>query len=160
MSNVAQLALEGGDPRDPHHPVLGNADPVESRLLHSSHDPNVSFEEYMYYASITRVEEKEANARHVSIQGPKTFKSVVMNRFSKGHHDSVAVDSPADSGSANGEKTASDEKSAAPATRNLGNVSDADWKNASRAVRTAGWSGVFYLITVCQTPDNSEARSC
>ncbi|CAG8978706.1 hypothetical protein HYALB_00004689 [Hymenoscyphus albidus] len=31
--------------------------------------------------------------------------------------------------------------------RDFGNVSVAEWKNASRAIRTAGWSSIFYLIT-------------
>ena len=146
MSNPSGLALEGGDPRDPHHVMVGGSVPTETELIHASHNPNVSFEEYIYYAAITRAEEKAANERHVAAMGPKTFKSVIMNRFSKGHVEPAAIDSPAEL-SSSGEKDGLDEKAVSPANRNLGGVSDTEWKNASRAVRTAGWSGVFYLIT-------------
>jgi hypothetical protein len=163
MNQMANLALEGGDPRDPTHPVAtiahGNQS-VEQQQIHAIHDHSVTFEEYMYYAAITRAEEKEANARFVAAAGPKvhkahqdfssaqllivqqTFKSVIMNRFSKGNTGSHAIDSPV------GEKNGYDEKNGVTIPqRNLGNVSDAEWKNASRAVRTAGWTSVFYLIT-------------
>lgn len=99
----------------------------------------------------TRAEEKSANERFVAAAGPKTFKSVVMNRFSNSKGDEgreqQSIDSPAETGS-NGEKNAYDEKGAlADPNRTWGNVSDSEWKHASRAVRTAGWTSVFYLIT-------------
>jgi hypothetical protein len=144
--NNAALALEGNDPRDPAHPAFGNNEPVETQLLHASHNSNVSFEEYIYYATITRAEEKIANERYVAAAGPKTFKSVIKNRFSKGQQEPAAIDSPTDASSM-GEKNGVDEKSVVPAPRNLGGVTDSEWKNASRAVRTAGWSSVFFLIT-------------
>jgi hypothetical protein len=71
-----------------------------------------------------------------------------MNRFSKGstgHTDNRPPTYFANDGSPTGVKY--DEKGVALPQRNLGNVPDADWKNASRAVRTAGWTSVFYLIT-------------
>jgi hypothetical protein len=153
MNQMANLALEGGDPRDPTHPIEtithGNK-PVETELIRAIHDSSVTFEEYMYYGAITRAEEKAANERYVAAAGPKTFKSVVMNRFSKGQtteaHSLDSPGSPADNSSP-GEKNGYDEKAVAPADRNWGNVSDGEWKNASRAVRTAGWTSVFYLIT-------------
>jgi hypothetical protein len=85
MCSNAGLALEGNDPRDPSHAILGDNEPVETQLLHNIHDPSVTFEEYIYYATITRAEEKIANERYVAAAGPKSFKSVVKNRFSKGH---------------------------------------------------------------------------
>ncbi|KAH6711122.1 transmembrane amino acid transporter protein-domain-containing protein [Leptodontidium sp. 2 PMI_412] len=144
MSTPAGLALEGNDPRDPTHPAFHNNQPVETQLLHGSHDPSVTFEEYMYYAAITRAEEKAANEQHVAAMGPKTIKSVLKNRFSKGHV--ATVSSPTDHGSTT-EKNGIDGVLASPGNQNLGLVSEAEWKNASRAVRTAGWSSVFYLIT-------------
>jgi hypothetical protein len=141
----AGLALEV-DPRDAHHPVTGpGAEPIETQLLHGIHDPKITFEEYMYYGAITRAEEKAANERYVEAAGPKTIKTVLMNRFSKGKVEPLPVDSPTGTGS-NEEKNGIDEKGMIP-QRSLGGVSDNEWKNASRAVRTAGWSSVFYLIT-------------
>jgi len=150
MATPAALALEGNDPRDPAHPVVGDNKPVETQLLHNIHDPSVTFEEYIYYATITRAEEKIANERYVADAGPKSFKSIIKNRFSKGHQELATPDSPTTDNNSNGERTDLDEKGntdIVPTRRNLGGVSDSEWRNASRAVRTAGWSSVFYLIT-------------
>jgi hypothetical protein len=148
--NAAGLQLEGNDPRDPAHPALGDNEPVETQLLHGIHDPSVTFEEYIYYATITRAEEKIANGRYVAAAGPKSFKSVIKNRFSKGQKEPAALDSPTTDNNSTGEKSEYDENGetgVVPTRRNLGGVSDSEWRNASRAVRTAGWSSVFYLIT-------------
>ncbi|TVY42532.1 N amino acid transport system protein [Lachnellula subtilissima] len=142
-TNLSSLALEA-DPRNPDHPVVAaGKHPIETELLKASHDHTVTFEEYAYYAAFTRAEEKEANERHVAAAGPKTIKSVIMSRFSKGTQE--PTNTPPESLST-GEKNGLDEKTMTP-DRNLGNVTDSEWKNASRAVRTAGWSSVFYLIT-------------
>lgn len=74
------MALEGGDPR--RESLVGDVR-VSDHAAGMTHDPSVTFEEYVYYAAITRAEEKAANEEYVRIAGPKTFKSVVMNRFSK-----------------------------------------------------------------------------
>jgi hypothetical protein len=152
--NNANLALEGGDPREPGHALVGDNVPLERQLLHSSHDPSVSFEEYMYYAAITRAEEKVDAERYKQLQGPKTFKSMIKNRFSRGQQPTEAhvPDSPVLDNGSTGEKGSHNEKGLTSVgnpqqNRNLGNVTDAEWKNASRAIRTAGWSSVFYLIT-------------
>ncbi|KAB5585646.1 transmembrane amino acid transporter family protein [Coniochaeta sp. 2T2.1] len=104
-----------------------------SSALHASahYDPSVSFEEYLYYAQITRAEEAEENVRHRALRGPTTLKSIIKDRFSKGHHVTAAT-------AIVGEKTDS--------TNIVTGVTEAEWKQASRAVRTAGWGGVFYLI--------------
>jgi hypothetical protein len=151
MSTMANLALEGGDPRNPEHPVITtSAEPIETQLLRASHDPSVTFEEYVYWASITRAEEKLENQKHIASAGPKTFKTIIKNRFSNYKAPNIAIDSPRSGSTA---EVATDEKSEkivgrpARAPGNLGGVSDAEYKSASRAIRTAGWSSVFYLIT-------------
>jgi hypothetical protein len=112
----------------------------------------------VYYASITRAEEKEENARHVAAQGPKTWKTMLKNRFSSYSAKAVEpqgrhIDASETVSSSEGEKTAiDDEKKIDPLSPTASptydmRVSEAEWKNASRAVRTAGWSSVFYLIT-------------
>ncbi len=150
---MSQGAVLGGDPRNAAHPVTRSAEPIETQLLHAIHDRSVAFEEYIYYAKITRAEEKISNERYVAAVGPKTFKSVLKNRFSKGttgfspHDGDDNSNSPTEANPASGEKSGfNDEKGVVP-QQNLGGVSDSDWHNASRAVRTAGWSGIFYLIT-------------
>jgi len=156
MNQMANLATEGGDPRNPEHPVLGQGnEPIETQFLRNAHDPSVTFEEYAYYASITRAEEKAENEKYVAAAGPKTFKSVIKGRFTN-YKAPVAVDSPSspsspsETGSTDEKNGFDDEKIAqqtALANRNAGGISDAEYKNASRAIRTAGWSSVFYLIT-------------
>lgn len=143
--SLAGLALEGGDPRDVHRPALSTALPVEHQLPRATHDPNVTFEEYIHYASITRAEEKERHSRLTAAAGPKTFSSVLKNRFSKGNVDSF--DTPPQRSSTSGEKNGNHEKAVGPANGDRSLVTDAEWKNASRAARTAGWSSVFFLIT-------------
>ena len=146
--NNAALAIGGGDPRDPNNIHRGSIDAVETQLGHATHDPNVTFEEYVYYAAITRAEEKADYGRMTAVNGPRTFKSTILNRFSKGK--TSTPDSPVDQSSAT-EKNGLDEKGIThPNGNHHGNhmrVTDSEWRNASRAVRTAGWSGVFYLIT-------------
>ncbi|TEY71225.1 hypothetical protein BOTCAL_0098g00140 [Botryotinia calthae] len=143
---MASLALEGGDPRDPHHPVTGGATATELTLP-SIHDPSITFEEYIYWAEITRAEEKVANEKFVAAQGPRNWKSTIKNRFSTGKAAKESFDTPPVTILASNEKDGLDEKSVVLGGPVQSTVSEAEWKNASRAVRTAGWSGVFYLIT-------------
>ncbi|KAI4594640.1 hypothetical protein KJ359_007730 [Pestalotiopsis sp. 9143b] len=84
------LALDGGDPRLNNN--VDNGVPAET---YSRRD--VSFEEYMYYAGITRAEEKEANTRYIETRGPKSFKKIVGARFSKGHSNGLATATPNES---------------------------------------------------------------
>jgi hypothetical protein len=94
-----------------------------------NHDPKVTFYEYKYYAEITRAEQDAANV-------PTT---------SSGEHGMMlpTMGTPADD-----EKSSDREGSqeALPAT-NPHIISDDEWMSASRAIRTATWLSVFYLIT-------------
>jgi len=122
---------------------------VEKAMIRAMHDSSVSFEEYIYYAKITRAEEKAAHEVYTSKQGKKTFSSVIKNRFSKGVvYDSPAEDAPTDAAHSDEKVDIADPNAAGVTpTRSGSHVSDAEWKRASRAVRTAGWSSVFFLIT-------------
>jgi hypothetical protein len=148
---AANLALEGGDPRDAHHPLAGDSQAIELAMLQSIHDPSITFEEYVYWAEITRAEEKAANERYIEARGPRTLKSTIMGRFTRGKDVHDSYDTPPAQSLAGDEKTGLGEKSVVPGgspeTAPRSAVTDAEWKRASRAVRTAGWSGVFYLIT-------------
>lgn len=151
---MANLALEGGDPRDTHHPVAGDAKAVELALLSSIHDPSITFEEYVYWAEITRAEEKLANERFIAAQGPRSWKNTLKNRFSTAKDVPESYGTPPATTLAPSDKDVIDEKTVIPGRSDhspkpvrTSAVTDAEWKTASRAVRTAGWSGVFYLIT-------------
>jgi hypothetical protein len=110
------------------------------------HDPNVPFEGYMYYASITRAEEKVNNEAFVAATGPKTLKSIILGRFSKGENAQI-VAAPASPQSEPTEKEIGfGDRETSPDLANP-TVTPEEWKRASRALRTCGWGSVFYLIT-------------
>ncbi|KAL1868424.1 hypothetical protein VTK73DRAFT_3690 [Phialemonium thermophilum] len=152
-----------------------------------SSDVDVSFEEYLYWASVTRAEERRANEEYRAVQGPMTMKTIIRGRFAKPpkppqpHGASLhppATDrehgrqatGPASSlrGSSLSEKTTrttsaststetlspSSGNASPPPTRvptapapRYPEITEAEWKTASRAFRTAGWGSVFYLVT-------------
>lgn len=102
----------------------------QQRLLH---DPNVTFEEYLFYAERTRTEEDraaEVNPARV------TLKSIFVPSASRG----VVSEGADGSWGAVTDLNLSD-----PAVR--ATISDEEWTNASRALRTASAAACFYLIT-------------
>jgi hypothetical protein len=48
----------------------------------------------MYYALITQKEEKITNEEYARLRGPKNVKSVLLGKFSKGHHATQSAPSP------------------------------------------------------------------
>ncbi|KAK8018150.1 transmembrane amino acid transporter protein-domain-containing protein [Apiospora marii] len=118
------LALDGGDLR---------ADPKDTVAFSHTEAPvdikSVALEEYLHYASITRAEEKAANERYRAAKAPLTWQAVVRERFSKRPSRRELHNDNSDGGQAR-----------------VGGEMEAEWKNASRAVRTAGRGGAFYLI--------------
>ncbi|KAF5505140.1 N amino acid transport system protein [Colletotrichum siamense] len=110
------------------------------------HDPNVTFEEYLYWASITRAEEQEANARYVQARGPVTIKSVIKDRFRKGDEHGQ-YESSGGAPDTREKSIGSDKTLVPPGEGVVGSVTQEEWKTASRAMRTAGWGAIFYLIT-------------
>ncbi|KAJ7269016.1 putative amino acid transporter [Mycena rebaudengoi] len=121
MAQPASLALEGGAPRlqhkidekvdanttSPASPARGGIPPHARGL----HDPDITFEEYYYYAQLTRQRRIRRQLRGMK---PICFPL----SFPPNH------------------KAASDTV-----------ISDEEWTNASRALRTATRGAAFYLIT-------------
>jgi hypothetical protein len=137
---IAALAADGGDPRMPHAqgPI-----PPSNRLLH---DPNVSFYEYMHYAKLTREEEEETFRTDPPTQG---IMQVLFPTKSAGGVTPIAI-SPGNGASEKevvpAEKNGTSEKEVGVPQQRI-EISEAEWTNASRAVRTASGSACFYLIT-------------
>lgn len=136
MAQPMSVALDRGDPRlhekerDAIDAVdYGTGSDTAIRPQHRKlHDPSVTFEEYYYYAQLTRAEEE---------QQPNTDKgrgwlSIIFPSKSDGGIKPVAVNVTEDA------KT--------DAQARLG-ISDEEWTNASRALRTATRGAIFYLIT-------------
>lgn len=136
---IAALAADGGDPR-----VHNGQGPIPSsnRLLH---DPNVSFYEYMRYAKLTREEEEETFGTNPPTQG---IMQVLFPTKSAGGVNPIAT-SPGNGASEKevvpAENGTSEKEVGVPQPRI--EISEAEWTNASRAVRTASGSACFYLIT-------------
>jgi hypothetical protein len=86
------------------------------------HDPDVTFEEYYYYAQRTREEEK-------TLESPVlNWREVVLRK--KSGHDAGNKEP--------GAHTSLTEENFANSSNRL-EISDEEWTNASRAYRTASW---------------------
>lgn len=140
---MANLALDGGDPRlhqaeHEKQDMIAAAAGPGGLLPHQRaiHDPSVSFEEYHHYAQKTRAEELNHPA---SGNETKLWSLLFPSKSSGG---AVRQNSTEDT---NGSSNGHDEKDRTLSTR--GPVSDEEWNNASRALRTATRGAIFYLIT-------------
>lgn len=136
MSQLANLAVEG-DPRlhEKEREIIDNL-AVQSpgtgiRPQHRKlHDTSVTFEEYHHYAQLTRAEEEESTTPETGVL------SIIFPSKSDGGVQQSTDGNQKDAGALN----ISD-----PATRMT--ISDLEWTNASRALRTATRGAIFYLIT-------------
>ena len=141
----ANMALEGGDPRekgiDAEQPQLAVS------TGHKHHDTSVTFEEYHYWAKIARADERYENPNHdYTIFGKVLKKSrhpPATAELAEANANVGVVDAigKSDSDEKVGEKDAQRQGSRVFA------VTDEEYVTASRAVRTATWGAVFYLIT-------------
>lgn len=120
-------------------------------------DTTVSFAEFTYWAKIERAEEREAERKHRELEGPWTFKKMIMNRFSKGiHHQNKKREEQARRAQEHREQglptvDVSNEKQAVDnadvGSASTVSVTDEEWKTAARALRTATWGSIFFLVT-------------
>lgn len=144
------------DPRG--HVLDPQADAIRERTwgLTARVDPTVTFEEYIYWAKIERAEEHEANKLYIADRGPTTFLSVLKGRFSKGiHAENAEKARKARELIAHGgmptTATTLDEKGQPVVSGSASSeemvVSPEEWKTAARALKTASWGTIFFLIT-------------
>ena len=150
--NMGNLALEGGDPRgnsisgthpDPIMGTPGTA--TTSALTHKLHDPNVSFEEYLHYAKISR-----ENARYEDQDySLNLFKrSRPVNHSIDTHGNATMADATQTTGATEKETAAGlGEKGSTSPSREYAVITEEEYVTASRAARNATWVAVFYLIT-------------
>lgn len=140
--------------------------------LEARTDPTVTFEEFVYWAKIERAMEIEENKEYKARQGPWSILSVVKNRFSKGvHHENAkrereekvqrerAVQVDDEGKTWQRDEKSSDDEFASKVHNNLDVVAppaaaseavfdkDAEWRQSARALRTASWGTIFYLVT-------------
>ena len=136
---------------------LSGAHPgIRQRLwgLAARTDPTVSFEEYRYWAKVEReMEAEEHKARQLRLKNT-SFMGKMKEYFSNSPYEDTtkAIDN-----SSSGDDMPYDEKMKGVTTVGSGDVNplapsethayDAEWRRAARALRTAGWGTMFWLIT-------------
>lgn len=141
MAKIADFKGEGPDPRlsfgaEKDADIIGQPGLTgyTRPQMRKLHDPNVQFEEYHYYALQTRAEEE------VEFEKNKTAPAGIL---------STILPSKSDKGVGMEERRASLIPTVNTSDINQrATISDQEWTNASRAVRTAGVGASFYLITV------------
>ncbi len=132
------MALDGGDPRigSSTRTALGESYPITRSVIHNLHDSSVSFEEYMHYAAITRADDRTSVPVHTdnvySVSGLKS-----LNPFAK-KTQAIATEV---------EVNEKGTTSVSPIRTQPFTIAEEDYVQASRAVRTATWGAVFFLIT-------------
>ena len=134
---LGALSMDGGDPRLGSAAGVGTANDgaITRHEIQKLHDPRVSFEEYLHYAAITR-----ADTRHE--QAPRVKQSLAKSLNPWYHSGVTAAASTGTSDEKNGIGGKDSEGSPRPY-----DISESEYVTASRAVRTATWGAVFYLIT-------------
>ncbi|KAI4266359.1 MAG: hypothetical protein L6R38_008797 [Xanthoria sp. 2 TBL-2021] len=131
---MGKAAGAGDDPHQDVGAVVGGEHGSRRRSTSGLHDPNVTFEEYYYYALQSRAHPSEAP------DAPSSASTSRMSKFMPfGKRDAPSANNNA----------AMDEKNSEGSftAHSWHNVSDEERLQASRALRTATWGAVFYLIT-------------
>ena len=116
-------------------------------------DSTVTYEEFKYWAKIEREMEVEENRTFQAEHGSPLMESI-KNKFSKGGRAKAKAEQDARLNTLShvGEKQPGGAVTSAEGQNHAGfndalHVSDADWRNAARALRTASWGQAFFLIT-------------
>ena len=131
------MNLDGGDARMGSSAGLGFGEAAEITrpAIRKLHDPSVTIEEYMHYAAITRADDRNHIDTHTDdVLKVAGFKS--LNPFAKKREPAVATTTEL-----------SDKATAESSPDGRFVITEEEYIQASRAVRTATWGAVFFLIT-------------
>jgi hypothetical protein len=158
MSGLPMAAIgAANDPRLENNGLDATSYP--NRVLQKLHDPNVTLEEYMYHAKLTRTDEDRLygpGSDYQQSSGPAT--RFIKEKIWRTQVAEREMPPPRLSISAQGEgqvegkaleqsNDATDSKDSSLRASEPIVITDEEWLNASRAARTATWASVFYLIT-------------
>lgn len=117
-----------------------------NRAITTLHDSNISFEEYLHYATISRSEENRLfgpGSSHRKSPGPvKRFLFEKAGRKDSAHRRSPPTQVHVEEKDTGTDSGKHHDSIAGPAV-----ISNEEWLDASRAARTAAWGAIFYLIT-------------
>ncbi len=106
----------------------------------SVRDPSVTFEEYMYWAKLTRDEESKANQAYLETRSSGVFRKAFSSRRAKSKDSSVS-EQPVQAGRRRTVAAPDDGETAM-----MSRATQQDWAEAERALRTTGWGSVFFLL--------------
>ena len=135
------MNLDGGDPRMSHSAgqAFGDNSTPSRQALQKTHDASVTLEEYLHYAAITRADQTalmegaSSTDDALKVSGLRGF-----NPFKGTKAGTDAVTSV---------EIAEKLTEASPDRPQPIVITDEEYIQASRAVRTATWGAVFFLIT-------------
>ena len=138
MAQMGAMALDGGDPRLPHQDgeLAGQGMVAYTRpQMRPLHDKSITFEEYHYYALQSRAEEDLDHRTGKNANETRGFLSTLTG---KGPSSEASDEKRRRS-------TVPDINLSTPDNRAI--ITEEEWTNASRAIRTATAGSIFFLIT-------------
>ncbi|KAK4972931.1 hypothetical protein LTR42_006225 [Elasticomyces elasticus] len=103
-------------------------------------DQSINFEDYRYWADRSREYEKTLDTKGVGLAGSMRI------LVGKGNHAEKPVQE-LDSNNTAGLDEKTGEHGTTPGMESRYGITESEWDNAQRAVRTATWGSIFYLIT-------------
>ena len=139
MAQMAAMALDGGDPRLSNKEGEFGGQGIVAYThpqMRALHDKSITFEEYHYYALQSRAEEDASHRSSQNGTATRGFLSTIIPGKSS---------SPESSDEKRSQSIIPDTNLSVPDNRAV--VTDEEWTNASRAIRTATAGAIFFLIT-------------
>jgi hypothetical protein len=121
-------------------------------------NPDVSYEEFTHWAKVERELEEEDFRRYKSLTAGQGFFGGIKGYFVSNAYEDAKLRNEASIAPGTASDHANTEEKAGVVLATDPNVDlvsppssssdlDAEWRKASRALRTAGWGAIFYLIT-------------
>ncbi|KAF7942939.1 uncharacterized protein EAE97_006393 [Botrytis byssoidea] len=142
-NNLGNLALDGGDPRIDG---VGEVN-VPTTVRRNLHDPNVPFEEYLYYAKIQREQEKNGLGPEERERMYQEYLAGVDQVAGKEIGNEKHALPEIENEKAEPQPVDESKPSSITKAANPSFVGAGEWETASRAARNATWGAVVYLIT-------------
>lgn len=146
MAGVGSISAIGAadDPRLDNHGH--DATTFPTRILDRLHDPDITIEEYLHYAKISRAEEDRLygkNSDFVASSGPVVsfVNEKILHKKTEHRRPSQPRLSVSAQGNAQMTRTSSDNSNGEKGEKTFQPIpiSDDEWLTASRAARTATW---------------------
>ncbi|KAJ6109203.1 hypothetical protein N7486_001437 [Penicillium sp. IBT 16267x] len=157
-----QIREKGIDADEMRNMSMSHTHPgVRQRLwgIQARLDPTVTYEEFTYWAKVEREMELEEARRHKALTAGQGILGSIKGYFNLNAYEDNKIKANDTSRAlqtheevtqwSKDEKAAviSDDDGTSPIAPSHTHDFDAEWRQASRALRTASWGGVFYLIT-------------